>query len=120
VEVDEIPARGGTRPGLDLEEALRNLGRRGITSLLVEGGGELEGSFLDLQLGDRLVLYLAPKILGGRDARPWIAGEGVATAASAVRLGRVRSSRLGDGWLIEGSLEYSGQPSAISCQRRET
>ena len=118
VEVDEISIRRGRRPRLDLEEALRNLGRRGITSLLVEGGGELEGSFLDRRLGDRLVLYVTPRILGGRDARPWIAGEGVATAAGAIRLSRVRSTRMGGGWLIEGSLEYSHPPSAVSRQPR--
>ena len=118
MEVDEISIRRGKRPRLDLEEALRNLGRRGITSLLVEGGGELEGSFLDRRLGDRLVLYVTPRILGGRDARPWIAGEGVATAAGAIRLSRVRSTRMGGGWLIEGSLEYSHPPSAVSRQPR--
>jgi diaminohydroxyphosphoribosylaminopyrimidine deaminase/5-amino-6-(5-phosphoribosylamino)uracil reductase len=106
VEVEEVRERGKKVPRLDLEEVLRKLGGRGITSLLVEGGGELEGSFLDLRLGDRLVLYVAPRILGGREARPWIGGEGVATAAGAVRLRRARSTRVGDGWLVEGSLEY--------------
>jgi diaminohydroxyphosphoribosylaminopyrimidine deaminase/5-amino-6-(5-phosphoribosylamino)uracil reductase len=117
VEVFEISARGGKHPRLDLEEALRALGRRGITSLLVEGGGELEGSFLDRRLGDRLVLYLAPRILGGREARPWIGGEGVETADAAIRLSHVRSTRVGDGWLIEGSLDYSDRPSAVGRQR---
>ena len=59
VEVEEISERGRKFRRLDLEELLRTLGRRGITSLLVEGGGELEGSFLDRRLGDRLVLYVA-------------------------------------------------------------
>lgn len=106
VQVEEVSERGTRLPRLDLEEVLRKLGARGITSLLVEGGGELSGSFLDLRLGDRLVLYVAPRILGGRDARPWIGGEGVPTAAGAVRLRRARSTRVGDGWLIEGSLDY--------------
>ena len=106
VEVEEARERGKKLPRLDLEEVLRKLGGRGITSLLVEGGGELEGSFLDLRLGDRLVLYVAPRILGGREARPWIGGEGVAPAAGAVRLRRARSTRVGDGWLVEGTLEY--------------
>ncbi len=110
MEVEEISERGRKFRRLDLEELLRTLGRRGITSLLVEGGGELEGSFLDRRLGDRLVLYVAPRILGGREARPWIGGEGVRTAAGAVGLSRVRSTRVGDGWLIEGSLGV--QPSA--------
>jgi diaminohydroxyphosphoribosylaminopyrimidine deaminase/5-amino-6-(5-phosphoribosylamino)uracil reductase len=106
IEVREVSERGPKRPRLDLEEVLGELGGRGITSLLVEGGGELSGSFLDLRLGDRLVLYVAPRILGGREARPWIGGEGVVEAAGAVRLRRARSTRVGDGWLIEGSLDY--------------
>ncbi|HEY7818488.1 MAG TPA: bifunctional diaminohydroxyphosphoribosylaminopyrimidine deaminase/5-amino-6-(5-phosphoribosylamino)uracil reductase RibD [Vicinamibacteria bacterium] len=106
VEIEELPVRGRLQPKLDLEEALRRLGSRGITSVLVEGGGELTGSLVDLRLGDRLVLYVAPRMLGGRDARPWIGGEGVATASGAVRLRRMRSTRVGDGWLVEGSLEY--------------
>jgi diaminohydroxyphosphoribosylaminopyrimidine deaminase/5-amino-6-(5-phosphoribosylamino)uracil reductase len=106
VEVETVRERGKKLPRLDLEEVLRKLGGRGITSLLVEGGGELEGSFLDLGLGDRLVLYIAPRILGGREARPWIGGEGVGTAAGAVRLRRARATRVGDGWLVEGSLDY--------------
>jgi diaminohydroxyphosphoribosylaminopyrimidine deaminase/5-amino-6-(5-phosphoribosylamino)uracil reductase len=106
VEVEEVRARGTRIAGLDLEEVLRKLGGRGVTSLLVEGGGELEGSFLDRRLGDRLVLYVAPRILGGREARPWIGGEGVPKAAGAVRLIRARTTRVGDGWLIEASLDY--------------
>jgi len=81
VEVEEVRERGKKLPRLALEEVLRKLGGRGITSLLVEGGGD-------------------------RDARPWIGGEGAATAAGAVRLRRARSTRVGDGWLVEGSLDY--------------
>ncbi len=106
IEVEEVRVSGSKVPRLDLEEVLRKLGARGITSLLVEGGGELEGSFLDRRLGDRVALYVAPRILGGREARPWIGGEGVATASEAVRIRRPRSTRVGDGWLVEGSLEY--------------
>ncbi len=120
VEVEVVGERGKKLPRLDLHEVLRTLGGRGITSLLVEGGGELEGSFLDLCLGDRLVLYVAPRILGGRDARPWIGGEGVRTAAGAVRLRGARSTRVGDGWMVEGSLDYSKQrgPAAFAKLRR--
>jgi diaminohydroxyphosphoribosylaminopyrimidine deaminase/5-amino-6-(5-phosphoribosylamino)uracil reductase len=120
VEVFEISVRRGKPPRLDLEEALGELGRRGITSLLVEGGGELEGSFLDRRLGDRLVLYVAPRILGGREARPWIGGEGVETADEAIRLSRVRWTRVGDGWLVEGALDYGNQHSAVGRGRRRT
>jgi diaminohydroxyphosphoribosylaminopyrimidine deaminase/5-amino-6-(5-phosphoribosylamino)uracil reductase len=99
VEVTEVGERDGR---LDLEEILERLGARGITSLLVEGGGELSGSFLDRRLADRLVLYLAPKIMGGRSARPVFGGEGAASVADALDLRWARCAPLGDGWLLEG------------------
>ena len=55
----------GTRPnGVDLAEALDLLGRRGINTLLVEAGPLLVGSLITRHLADRLVLYLAPRLLG--------------------------------------------------------
>jgi diaminohydroxyphosphoribosylaminopyrimidine deaminase/5-amino-6-(5-phosphoribosylamino)uracil reductase len=106
VEIEQVRARGRGRPRLDLDQVLRKLGRRGVTSVLVEGGGEVSGSLLDWRLADRVALYIAPLILGGRDARPWIGGVGVSRVKDAIRLRRARSTPLGDGWLIEGSLEY--------------
>jgi diaminohydroxyphosphoribosylaminopyrimidine deaminase/5-amino-6-(5-phosphoribosylamino)uracil reductase len=55
----------GTRPdGVDLAEALDLLGRRGINTLLVEAGPLLVGSLITRRLADRLLLYLAPRLLG--------------------------------------------------------
>ena len=51
--------------GLALEPVLRELVRRGVHNLLVEGGGQLLHSFLSLGLADRLLLFLAPKVLAG-------------------------------------------------------
>jgi diaminohydroxyphosphoribosylaminopyrimidine deaminase/5-amino-6-(5-phosphoribosylamino)uracil reductase len=99
VEVVPVGERDGR---LDLEEVLDHLGALGITSVLVEGGGEVHGSFLDRRLADRLVLYLAPKILGGRSARPIFGGEGAAKVKDALELRWARCAPLGDGWLLEG------------------
>ena len=101
LEVQALPRRGGG--GLDLKRALRSLGARGIGSVLVEGGSELHGSFLDRRLADRLVLYLAPRILGGHRALPLVGGTGSRLVEDALRLEDARWSEVGDGWLIEGS-----------------
>ncbi|HXV63716.1 MAG TPA: bifunctional diaminohydroxyphosphoribosylaminopyrimidine deaminase/5-amino-6-(5-phosphoribosylamino)uracil reductase RibD [Vicinamibacteria bacterium] len=101
VEVVELPVHEGR---LDLEAALKWLGARGISRLLVEGGGEIHASFLERGLADHLVLYVAPRILGGRDARPLVGGDGARSVIEAIPLRKARWARVGDAWMIEGSL----------------
>ena len=53
---------------MDLKVALVKLGQKGIASILLEGGGTLNGSMLEQKLVDRLILFIAPKIIGGYDS----------------------------------------------------
>ncbi len=101
VAVEAIPRQGTS---LRLEDVLSRLGARGITSVLVEGGSEIHGSFLNRNLADRLVLYVAPLLVGGRDARALVGGQGVRSLAAALALREPRCSRVGEAWLIEGAL----------------
>jgi diaminohydroxyphosphoribosylaminopyrimidine deaminase/5-amino-6-(5-phosphoribosylamino)uracil reductase len=80
VEVIALPARAEER--LDLKAGLRALGERGITRVLVEGGGVLAAGLLRAALVDRLALYRAPLLLGA-DARPAIAPLGLERLAEA-------------------------------------
>ena len=61
---------------LDLGWLLSRLGQESVTSLLVEGGGEVQSSFLLGGLAHRIAFYYAPKILGGRHDRKAVAGIG--------------------------------------------
>jgi diaminohydroxyphosphoribosylaminopyrimidine deaminase / 5-amino-6-(5-phosphoribosylamino)uracil reductase len=72
---------------------LKNLGRRGITSVMIEGGGDVLGQALDARLIDKVQLYLGPILTGG----PAIAfpGHGVAKAANALRLSRASYEQIG-------------------------
>jgi diaminohydroxyphosphoribosylaminopyrimidine deaminase / 5-amino-6-(5-phosphoribosylamino)uracil reductase len=91
-----------SRAGLDLRAALRALGRRDVTSVLVEGGGELIGSFFDARLVDKVALFYAPMVIGGCDAVTAVAGEGATTVARAARLRDCRWRRVGkDEMLLE-------------------
>jgi riboflavin biosynthesis pyrimidine reductase len=89
---------------LDLLWLLKKLGSENVTSLLVEGGGEVNASFLLGGLAQRVVFFYAPKILGGRDARKGVAGEGAKSLAAAVRLREVEWRRLGDDLLLTARL----------------
>jgi diaminohydroxyphosphoribosylaminopyrimidine deaminase/5-amino-6-(5-phosphoribosylamino)uracil reductase len=86
--------------GTSLANVLKDLGKRDITTVLIEGGGEVLGQALDARLIDKVQLYLGPILTGG----PVIAfpGRGVAKAASALRLCRVSYERIGQSLCIVG------------------
>ncbi len=101
VIVERLPLRRGR---LNLEKSLRYLGGREVTRLLVEGGGELHGSFIGQRLADRLVLYLAPLLIGGRAARSLVGGEGPRRLSGATQLAHVISYRVGAELVIEADI----------------
>lgn len=75
--------------GLDLGWVLGKLGGENVTSLLVEGGGIVNGAFLAQRLAQRLAFFYAPKILGGKDSRMGVTNPGVESWADACRLSEV-------------------------------
>jgi len=88
---------------VDLEAALRTLASEwGVTSLLVEGGGELLGSLFDLGLVDKIVAFIAPKLVGGTQAPGPFGGQGVASMKSAAALRDVEWERVGDDIMVVG------------------
>jgi diaminohydroxyphosphoribosylaminopyrimidine deaminase / 5-amino-6-(5-phosphoribosylamino)uracil reductase len=91
--VDELDEEG--RPSL--RRLMELLGKRDVQSVLIEGGPTLSWSAVRQGLVDRLVLYLAPKLIGGRAAPSVLGGGGVATVGDALPLGIVSVERLGDG-----------------------
>jgi diaminohydroxyphosphoribosylaminopyrimidine deaminase/5-amino-6-(5-phosphoribosylamino)uracil reductase len=96
----------GSRGRLDLRAALRALGKMDITSVLVEGGGELIGSLFDARLIDRVALFYAPIVIGGRDAVTAVAGEGSSKVKHSVRLLDCHWRRIGkDEMLVEARVK---------------
>jgi len=81
---------------------LRDLGRREIRSLLVEGGGEVHASFLAGSHADKMILFVAPMLLGGRSAVPLVGGIGVSRPARAPRLRHLTVERCGPDLRITG------------------
>jgi len=97
-----IVAPGNSSSGIDLRWLLRRLGSENVTSLLVEGGGEVNASFLLKGLAQRLAFFYAPKILGGRDAIRAVAGKGIMRLEHAIRLTSVEYRTLGPDLVLTG------------------
>lgn len=92
------------RPLLDLRWLLKKLGSEEVTSLLVEGGGETNASFFFNDLAQRVAFFYAPKILGGRDARKAVAGDGVTKLSDAINLENVEWEKVGDDLAMTATL----------------
>jgi diaminohydroxyphosphoribosylaminopyrimidine deaminase/5-amino-6-(5-phosphoribosylamino)uracil reductase len=103
-EVFVLPEKKGR---VSLEPLLQELGRRRVQSLLVEGGAEVLGAFLDQRLVDKFYFFYAPKILGGKNAYPAVAGQGVAKLSEAHQARNLSLRRLGPDLLVSGYLGKS-------------
>ena len=83
-------------PSINLGWLIKKLGAENIASLLVEGGGGVNASFLLGGLAQRVAFFFAPKILGGRDARKAVAGEGAKSLRDLVQLQDIEWRTLGE------------------------
>ena len=90
----------GARPQVDPGWLLKKLGAENITSLLVEGGGEVNASFLLGGFAQSVAFFYAPKILGGSASRKGVAGEGATNPGGSLRLANLRWRRLGDDLML--------------------
>ncbi|NWG02384.1 MAG: bifunctional diaminohydroxyphosphoribosylaminopyrimidine deaminase/5-amino-6-(5-phosphoribosylamino)uracil reductase RibD [Syntrophaceae bacterium] len=93
------------RGKIDLRSCLSKLGEKGMISLMVEGGSQVNGSFLDEGLIDKLLLFLSPKIMGDPQALGIFGGRGVSRLQEAVTLKEIKTRRIGEDILLEGYFE---------------
>jgi diaminohydroxyphosphoribosylaminopyrimidine deaminase/5-amino-6-(5-phosphoribosylamino)uracil reductase len=100
----DVVTVSGENESARVAAALDELGARDIQSLLVEGGPHLAGAFLDAGEVDELRVFIAPIIAGGRQARPAVEGEGVATIAEAARAMATEVERIEDDVLVTARL----------------
>jgi diaminohydroxyphosphoribosylaminopyrimidine deaminase/5-amino-6-(5-phosphoribosylamino)uracil reductase len=99
--------RTGSKKGrVDIRELLGKLKRLEIRNVLVEGGSSLIGSFLDLRLADKALIFIAPSIIGGTKSMPAVAGEGVKQLSSAIGLKDIVMKRFSGDIMLEGYLSY--------------
>ena len=87
--------------GVDMAALMDELGKRGITSLLMEGGGTAHAGAFNAGIVDKVVFFIAPKILGGRDAVSPVEGPGFDTIDEAIQLDHMTATPMDQDLLIE-------------------
>lgn len=98
----------GDGPEVDLAVLMRELGKREICSILAEGGGTLNFSLLKAGLVDKVLAFVAPKLLGGQTAKTPVEGEGFAALSEAVELTEMTSEVIGGDVLLTGYVQKQG------------
>lgn len=90
---------------VNLRDMMKKLAQMEISSILVEGGGTLIGSLFDEGLVDKVIFFISPKIIGGKDAIGSVMGRGIARIEKAVRIKDLRVWRSGEDIVVEGYIK---------------
>lgn len=99
VEILPVPERDGH---INLNILTKKLGSMGIDGILLEGGPELAFAALKAGIVDKVRIYIAPKLIGGRKAASCISGEGVSELSEAIRLNGMKAYPCGEDIYLEG------------------
>lgn len=94
---------------LELDWLLKRLASMGVMSVLVEGGSSLNARAFEEGVIDKVMFFVAPKVIGGRASYPVVGGKSFRGLSEAHRIGDVRVRRVGEDILIEGYLKRIGQ-----------
>lgn len=95
-----IRVRKGRR-GIDMIDLMHELAKRDIMTVLIEGGGTTHATAINAGVVDKILFFVAPKIVGGRDAVTAVEGDGVEKMADAILLERMTARPVGEDLLIE-------------------
>ena len=91
--------------GIDLNYLMKEIGKLGIDSVLLEGGGTINYSALESRIVDEIHVHMAPKILGGNSRSP-VAGLGIEKIDKAIRLNPIATTWAGEDLIIESEVVY--------------
>ena len=103
--VDVIVVDKDENNKVDIEKLLNILGQQNICSILVEGGATLSGSFVAKKLVDKVYFFIAPKIIGGKEAKTPVAGTGILNLQEALALKDIQIEKLEEDILIIGRVD---------------
>jgi diaminohydroxyphosphoribosylaminopyrimidine deaminase/5-amino-6-(5-phosphoribosylamino)uracil reductase len=102
IEVFPVPV---VQEKISFHSVLDELGRREITSLLIEGGSAVNFDALDSQSVDKVIFFVSPKILGGKEAVPVVGGRGFQELEKSLPLTFADVERIGPDLVIQAYLD---------------
>ena len=89
---------------IDIKSLMKRLGRMELTTLLIEGGSSVNASALASKIVDKIIFFLAPKIIGGTQAKGAVGGDSPVSLKKAFSLKGMKVSKMGEDWIVEGYL----------------
>jgi diaminohydroxyphosphoribosylaminopyrimidine deaminase/5-amino-6-(5-phosphoribosylamino)uracil reductase len=92
---------------IDLSAVLDELGSRGLHNIMIEAGAGLAGAFVQTGLVDKVAAFIAPKIIGGKEAPEPVAGLGISVMKEALILENITHTVIGGDILVEGYVSKS-------------
>jgi diaminohydroxyphosphoribosylaminopyrimidine deaminase/5-amino-6-(5-phosphoribosylamino)uracil reductase len=104
--VDVILTEKVNEGKIDLNELLKYLGKLGIAKVIVEGGSEVNFSFIENKLVDKIFLFISPKILGGKESKSFIGGRGLKLKNSLKIIDGKYYNYILDNFIFEGYIKY--------------
>jgi diaminohydroxyphosphoribosylaminopyrimidine deaminase / 5-amino-6-(5-phosphoribosylamino)uracil reductase len=108
---EELEKRGcrvfvtSSQEQVDVQEVLQLLVDEQVTSLFIEGGSGVNGTFIEKRLIDKAIFFIAPKLVGGREALTPVSGEGILEMSEAIQLKNTSIKQVGEDFCIEGYLK---------------
>lgn len=98
VELIKVPDRNG----VDLKALMEILGKMKIDSVLIEGGGSINASSIEAGIVNKIYAYIAPKVIGGKEALSPITGKGIKYMQNAIKLKNIKLEKIGNDILVTG------------------
>lgn len=80
-------------------------GKKGIDSVLIEGGGSINASALNAGIVNKVYSYIAPKLIGGKESLTPITGKGIGKMENAIALKNIELEKIGEDYLISGYIK---------------
>ncbi|MFH0912705.1 MAG: bifunctional diaminohydroxyphosphoribosylaminopyrimidine deaminase/5-amino-6-(5-phosphoribosylamino)uracil reductase RibD [Candidatus Omnitrophota bacterium] len=99
---------------INLRDMMKKLAQAKIADILVEGGGTLIGALFDEGLVDKVLFFISPKIIGGKEAISSVMGRGIARIDRAIKLRQVQFKKIGEDFMVEG---YVNEQAAYGAKR---